>query len=64
MKIGDKFKRTLPKWICNGETVIITVTHILKNDFNFHDFYGEYKDSQGNLHKGQFYLKECEPITA
>ena len=64
MKIGNKYKRKLPVYICNGETVIITVTDIPKDDFNFHDFFGSYKDSQGNLHTGKFYLKDCESIKA
>ena len=59
IKVGDTVKRQLPKWICNGETVVVTVSKILKNDFNFHDFYGEYRDKQGKLHYGKFYFKDC-----
>ena len=61
MKKGDKFKYQLPSWVCGGEKVIVNVCKILKNDFNFHDFKGEYYDSKGIKHIGLFYLKDCEP---
>ena len=64
MKRGDKFQYELPKWICNGEIVTVTVTKMLHKDFNFYDAIGEYTDSTGQIHTGKFRTEEATNGTA
>ena len=61
--IGATFNKTLPPWIDGGRQVVVTVTAIPAFSYNFHDFVGEWADSEGKTHRGKFYLKDCEPIT-
>ena len=62
MKKGDTYLCKLPKWICNGETVVVTIEKLCKKDFNCYDFEGSYYDKTGKLFQGKFYEKDLKKL--
>lgn len=63
---GDQFYCTLPPWINEGRTVIVTVRKVLRpfgrDSYNGHDVVGDWTDKDSKVKRGKFYLKNLTPV--